>query len=330
METKTSQSFFATHIKWFRLLFLLFLVVGTIGIIRSHQVTYQHNEGAIFGTTYHIRYQSPTDFHPEIVKELSKVDAALSLFNPDSWLSHYNAGEQPSTNNMANEVITLAMQVSDSTEGAFDITVAPLVNAWGFGYKSGQWPTPQEVDSLRSLVGYKRYAEGKKVMLDCGAIAKGYGVDRVARVLRNHGVTNYMVEIGGEVVVSGHNPEGKLWQIGVAKPTDQTNEMQEVIQLDNAALATSGNYRNYHTDSLGHKVAHTIDPRLGHPVQHTLLSATVMASTCAEADAYATAFMVMGLDAAKAFVEKHPALKVYFIYSTPDNSLDVYSTLPQE
>lgn len=314
-------------LRWAKLLFFLFLVAATIWIIRFRQVGYVYNEGNVFGTTYHICYQSPTDYKPEIEAELRRVDQALSLFNPDSWLSHFNNGQHPKANAMADEVITLAMQVSEQTEGAFDITVAPLVNAWGFGYKSGQWPTEAEVDSLRQIVGYQRYARGEKVQLDCGAIAKGYGVDRVAAVLRRHGIENYMVEIGGEVIVAGVNPEGKAWTIGVAAPNESGTEMQDVVTLSNAALATSGNYRNFHTDSLGRRVAHTIDPRLGHPVQQSLLSATVKAATCAQADAYATAFMVMGLEATKAFVSKHPELQVYLIYAQEDNTFGTYSTL---
>lgn len=302
-------------LRWSKALFLAFLVGATIWILRDRKAPYQHNEGQIFGTTYHITYQSPTDFSPEIQQELQRVDEALSLFNPDSWLSRYNRGENPAPNAMATEVISLAMRISQETEGAFDITVAPLVNAWGFGYKSGQWPTDAEVDSLRQMVGYERYSRGEKVQLDCGAIAKGYGVDRVARLLQQHGVQNLMVEIGGEVVVRGHNAEGKDWKIGVAKPVDDHTELQDIIPLADAALATSGNYRNFHTDSLGHRVAHTIDPRLGRPVQQSLLSATVKAPTCAEADAYATAFMVMGYERALQFVQKHPALGYYFIYA---------------
>lgn len=302
-------------LRWSKALFLAFLVGATVWILRDRKAPYQHSEGQIFGTTYHITYQSPSDFSPEIQQELQRVDEALSLFNPDSWLSRYNRGENPAPNAMATEVISLAMRISQETEGAFDITVAPLVNAWGFGYKSGQWPTDAEVDSLRLMVGYERYNRGEKVQLDCGAIAKGYGVDRVARLLQQHGVQNLMVEIGGEVVVRGHNAEGKEWKIGVAKPVDDRTELQDVIPLADAALATSGNYRNFHTDSLGHRVAHTIDPRLGRPVQQSLLSATVKASTCAEADAYATAFMVMGYERALQFVREHPALGYYFIYA---------------
>lgn len=306
--------------------FFLFLLAATVWILRGKSAPYQHNQGSIFGTTYSIKYQSPSDFHPEIIAELNRVDEALSLFNTESWLSRFNRGEKPAKNPLADEVISLAMQVSEQTKGAFDITVAPLVNAWGFGNKTGQWPTDTQVDSLRQLVGYLRYREGKPVTLDCGAIAKGYGVDRVAKALSNHGVKNFMVEIGGEVVVKGQNPDGKPWVIAVAKPTATTEE-QEQLHLSDCALATSGNYLNYRTDSLGNRVAHTIDPRLGRPVEHTLLSATVQATTCAEADAYATAFMVMGYEEALKVLKAHPELRVYFIYSKPYGSYGIYNTI---
>lgn len=315
--------------RYIQLLFFLFLVVGTIWILRRGQTAYVKNEGAIFGTTYHITYQSPTDYHPQLQAEMQRVDNALSLFNKNSWLSRYNRGDHPSANILANEVIKKAMVISRQTDGAFDITVAPLVNAWGFGYKQGQWPTESEIDSLLQIVGYERYLQGKQVQLDCGAIAKGYSVDRVANVLRQHGVKNFMVEIGGEVVVEGHNPDGKVWNIGVARPTDEDTEIQEILSLNNAALATSGNYRNYHTDSLGHKVAHTINPRSGRPGQQNLLSATVKASNCTEADAYATAFMVMGLDKTIDFVKQHSELQVYLIYSQDDGSYGIYNTFCQ-
>lgn len=315
-----------TRKTYLQIAFFLFLLGATVWILRDKSAPYQHNQGSVFGTTYNIKYQSPSDFHPEITTELRRVDEALSLFNTESWLSRFNRGEHPAANPLAEEVISLAMRVSEQTDGAFDITVAPLVNAWGFGNKTGQWPTNTQVDSLRQLVGYKRYLEGKPVNLDCGAIAKGYGVDRAAKVLSNHGVKNFMVEIGGEVVVKGLNPEGKPWVIAVAKPTATTEE-QEQLHLSDCALATSGNYLNFRTDSLGNRVAHTIDPRIGRPVEHTLLSATVQAATCAEADAYATAFMVMGYEEALKVLKAHPELRVYFIYSKPDGSYGIYNTI---
>lgn len=298
-----------------RLLFFLSLVVATVWILRRHNTAYIENSGPVFGTAYHFTYQSPTDFHPELKAAMQEVDDALSLFNKDSWLSRYNAGERPAPHKLADEVISLAMSVSRETDGAFDITVAPLVNAWGFGNKQGTPPSDAQVDSLLRTVGYEHYLRGKHVMLDCGAIAKGYAVDRVANVLRRHGVKNFMIEIGGEIVAEGQNADGHPWQIGVAKPTPDRSEMQEILPFSHVAMATSGNYRNYRTDSLGHRYAHTIDPRLGRPVQHSLLSATVIAPTCAQADAYATACMVMGREKAEKLLAKKADVKYYLIYA---------------
>ena len=307
--------------------FLTLLVVGTILIIRQQRsMPYQKSSDFIFGTTYHITYQCDSDLTQSIKTELLKVDASLSPFNKESVITAINENKDVSPDEMFKEVFSLAMDISKETDGAFDITVAPLVNAWGFGFKNGSQPSHHQVDSLLQLVGYKKVsmADGKvkkqdpRIMLDCSAIAKGYGTDRVARLLRNRGVQNYMVEIGGEVVTSGVNPERLPWKIGVTKPTDDSlntgHELQTILNLTDKAMATSGNYRNFYYKG-GKKFAHTIDPKTGYPVQHSILSATVIAKSCAVADAYATSFMVMGLDKARQVLERHPELMAYFIYS---------------
>lgn len=307
--------------------FLTLLVVGTILIIRQQRsMPYQKSSDFIFGTTYHITYQCDSDLTQSIKAELLKVDASLSPFNKESVITAINENKDVSPDEMFKEVFSLAMDISKETDGAFDITVAPLVNAWGFGFKNGSQPSHHQVDSLLQLVGYKKVsmADGKvkkqdpRIMLDCSAIAKGYGTDRVARLLRNRGVQNYMVEIGGEVVTSGVNPERLPWKIGVTKPTDDSlntgHELQTILNLTDKAMATSGNYRNFYYKN-GKKYAHTIDPKTGYPVQHNILSATVLASDCATADAYATSFMVLGLDGAMKILEQHPELMAYFIYS---------------
>lgn len=310
-------------------LFLLFLIIATAWILCGRGTsTLRTAEGQIFGTTYHIKYESPVALDSAIKVELLRVDASMSVFNPHSTISKVNAGTSSKADFMLYDVLQKARQVSENTDGAFDVTVMPLVNAWGFGFKQGKFPTDAQVDSLRSFVGFHHLTltkdsfvvrDDNRVMIDCGAIAKGYGVDRVAKVLRDHGVINYMVEIGGEVVTKGRNPEGNHpWQIGISRPVanaDATSQpLQTVLSLENAALATSGNYRNFYVHN-GKKYAHTIDPRTGRPVQHSLLSATVIAPDCATADAYATSFMVLGLDGAKAVLAKHKELKAYLIYA---------------
>lgn len=321
---------------YWQLPFLVFLIVGTVFIVRQQRSTpYQHDKGQVFGTFYHITYQNDTSLNNDILAELAKVDSALSMFNDKSIISRINRGEDVKTNEMFDTVFNLAENIADNTNGAFDITVAPLVNAWGFGFKTGNPPTKAAIDSLRSIVGYKKVAlrnnritkTDPRVMLDCSAIAKGYGCDVVAHLLQRHGIENYMVEIGGEVVTHGISEKRLPWKIGVTKPTDDSlavdKELQTVLNVKNMAMATSGNYRNFYYKN-GKKYAHTIDPKTGYPVQHNILSATVFADDCATADAYATSFMVLGLDGAKKILEKHPELCAYLIYSDQKGSNQIW------
>lgn len=316
--------------------FLVLLIVGTVLIIRQQQSTpYQKSADFIFGTSFHVTYQCDSDLTESIKTELMKVDASLSPFNEESVISAINNNKEVRPDQMFIEVFNLAMGISKDTDGAFDITVAPLVNAWGFGFKNGSQPSKQQVDSLMQIVGYQkvRLTDGivmkhdPRIMLDCSAIAKGYGTDRVAKLLRSRGVENFMVEIGGEIVTRGVNPDRKPWKIGVTKPTDDSlhvgHELQTILNVTNKAMATSGNYRNFYYKG-GKKYAHTIDPKTGYPVQHSILSATVITKSCAVADAYATSFMVMGLEKAQMVLERHPELMAYFIYSDDDGDMAVW------
>lgn len=317
--------------------FLTILIIGTVLIIREQQtLPYQHHRGFIFGTEYSVTYQSDHDYQTEIEKVLHKVDQSLSPFNPHSIITKVNQNIDVRPNQMFMDVFRLARQISQDTDGAFDITVAPLVNAWGFGFKSGESPTPHSIDSLLQLIGYEKVSVGAdgrirksdpRIMLDCSAIAKGYGSDMVAKLLRSKDVSNYMIEIGGEVVTHGVNEKRLPWRIGVTKPTDDSlqvnNELQTVLNVTDKAMATSGNYRNFYYKG-GKKYAHTVDPKTGYPVQHSLLSATVLANSCAMADAYATAFMVMGMEKAREVIARHNDLMVYFIYSDPSGKNAVW------
>lgn len=320
--------------------FLLLLIVGTLWIIKNQQDTaYQTDEGFIFGTTYKITYQHNENLKDKIENELMKVDNALSMFNQKSIISLVNRGESvdytSETAKMFLNVFIMAQHISEETNGAFDITVAPLVNAWGFGFKSGDMPTDADIDSIRQFVGYKKITftdkqirkSDPRIMLDCSAIAKGYGCDVVASFLELQGITNYMVMIGGEVVTKGINPSRLPWRIGVTKPIDDTlgvqQDNQTVLNVTDKAMATSGNYRNFYYKG-GKKYAHTIDPATGRPVQHALLSATVLAKNCATADAFATSFMVMGMERAQELLKHHPELMAYFIYSDQKGELAVW------
>ncbi|WP_028909137.1 FAD:protein FMN transferase [Prevotella sp. AGR2160] len=306
--------------------FLLFLIIGTVVIIREQQTTpYQHNEGFIFGTEYHVTYQYDKDLQKDIEAQLKEVDNTFSMFNDQSLVSLFNKNGQVKGNGMFDEVFQLAKTVNTETDGAFDITVAPLVNAWGFGFKHEQMPTAAQVKELKSHIGMEKVAlQGSlyrrtdpKTMLDFSAIAKGFGSDVVARFLESKGINNFMIEIGGEIVTRGINAERVPWRIGVTKPTDDSlntnQEIQTILNVTDMAMATSGNYRNFYYKG-GKKYAHTIDPHTGYPVQHNILSSTVLAKNCATADAYATSFMVLGLNGAQKVLAKHPELMVYFIY----------------
>lgn len=305
---------------------LAIVLAALVAFSGSRQKAYRKASGLVFGTSYNITYQSSSDLDSEINAVFDSINNSLSPFNEASVITAVNNNQPVVLDSMFTEVFRLSKRVYVDTQGAFDITVAPLVNAWGFGFKNGAMPSEAQIDSLRGIVGFSKMSlaggkvkkEDPRMMLDCSAIAKGYAVDRVAQMLLSQGVKNMMVEVGGEIVARGKNAKGEAWRIGVTKPTDDTlstnNELQTILQLTDIAMATSGNYRNFYYKD-GKKYAHTIDPHTGQPVQHSILSATVLAPTCAIADAYATSFMVMGLEKAKTLLKRHPEMKAYLIYT---------------
>ena len=355
-EHKNSFDPYAPHkIKWWGWPLLILLIVGTIYIFRTNNsgkedivgqpwknAEKQMSEGAVFGTFYHITYQSADAMQQGIDSVLQAVDCSLSPFNEHSVISAINNNTDMSVDSMFVEVFRLSMEVAAATGGAFDITVAPLVNLWGFGFKNMDNVTDEKVDSLLIYVGldkvrlvgekedtahvfsYQIQKDFPQTMLDCSAIAKGYGVDAVGKYLECNGINNYMVEIGGEVRVRGVNPQGNIWRIGINKPVDDKNglssEIEEILQITQMSMATSGNYRNFYEKD-GKKYAHTIDPRTGTPVQHSILSSTVLAQNCATADAFATAFMVLGMEEAQKVLAKHTELMAFFIYTDKDGNI---------
>ena len=324
-------------LKW-QLPFLLILIVGTVLILRKqNNQPYQTNNGTVFGTVYKATYQYGEDLQKEIEAELQKVDDALSPFNKQSIITKINNNEEVVPDSMFIEVFLRSEEISRQTGGAFDITVAPLANVWGFGFKQKLNVDSAMVDSLLQFTGYDKVTlrdgkivkEDPRMMLSGSAVAKGYGSDVVARLFDRKGIRNYMIEIGGEVVVKGDNPKQDSWRIGINKPIDDSlsinQELEAILKISNVGMATSGNYRNFYYKD-GKKYAHTIDPRTGYPIQHSVLSATVIAPDCMSADAYATAFMVMGLEEAEAFAEAHPEIDVYFIYTDVEGRIKTYYT----
>ena len=319
-------------------LWIALLLLGTIWILTRHNrpAPYQTDSGLIFGTVYKVTYQHAHNLKEEIEAELKRFDGSLSPFNDTAIITRINRNEDVIADSFFINVFHRSMEISKETNGAFDITVAPLANVWGFGFKKGTFPDSVLIDSLLEITGYDKVelsAEGKvvkqdpRIMLSCSAVAKGYAVDVIAHLLEKKGISNFMADIGGEVVVRGRNPQDGLWRIGINKPVDDSlavnQELQTILKITDSGIATSGNYRNYYYKD-GKKYAHTIDPRTGYPVQHNILSATVISKDCMSADAYATAFMVMGLEEAKRFADMHPDIDACFIYTDKDGKLQTF------
>ena len=300
---------------------------------------YFTNQGKIFGTYYNIRYEADKDLHEAIMQALLEFDASMSTFNPESTISRLNQGVDTVLDTYFLTMYQTATEVSELTNGAFDITVAPLVNAWGFGFKHKENLTPEKIDSLRQLVDYRRLslreaADGQHLVnpiagrgaIDASAIAKGYACDVIADLIKESGAENLLVDIGGEVVLQGVNQEGKPWRVGITKPIDdisgQLNEIQEIIESTDMCMATSGNYRQFYYEG-GMRRSHTIDPRTGYPAESDLLSATVVSTTCMRADALATACMVLGSEAGMALIEQLDSTECYLIIAQPGDSIAI-------
>jgi thiamine biosynthesis lipoprotein len=295
--------------------------------------------GKAQGTTYSVTYYDAEnrDLQPQIDSILKAFDLSLSIWAPGSLISRMN---EEDTTVMPDawflETYDLSRQISEETDGAFDFTIGPLVNAWGFGFKGKLVMDSTLVDSLRRLVDYRKIrltAEGRIVKpanmrFDFNAIAQGYAVDVLGRYLESKGMVNYLIEIGGEVLAIGAKPGNQPWRVGIENPTTDSlagQTLNATVRLADKALATSGSYRKYY-EQAGVRYSHTIDPFTGYPVRHNLLSVSVLADDCATADGYATAFMVMGLERSKAFLDTHKELEAYFIYATEGGAYLTYAT----
>ena len=325
-----------------------YLIMGVLVIIFAFlfyspfkkQKEYIHNEGKAQGTYYSATYLQPDgkDLQPEIEKLFKEFDLSLSTYNPNSIISKINKNNDSVVTDVYFETMFEAAQkVSEHTNGAFDITVAPLVNAWGFGFGNHERSKAPDVEKLLPLVGYQKVKlvnhklikENPDIMIDASAIAQGYSADLIAQLFEKNNCENYMIDIGGEIVCKGVNPKGELWHIGIDKPVEDpenaNGELQTIINVSNVGLTTSGNYRQFYYKD-GKKLAHTINPRTGLPVEHNLLSATVVASNCTLADAYATAFMVLGVDSALKVCKTIEGMDCYLIYTDKDGQYQVTYT----
>jgi FAD:protein FMN transferase len=305
----------------------------------SKKTDYINIAGFTQGTTYSITYlsQGNRNYQPEIENLLAEFDTSLSTYNKLSVITRINDNTASWADDYLQAVFMRAQEISKLTDGAFDITVGPLVNAWGFGFSKKEEMNKHKIDSILLFVGYSKVwmvndmvlKADPRIKIDMNAIAQGYAVDVVADFLENQKVENYLIEIGGEVRTKGLNPKSEAWKIGIDKPIDNNNlpgeNMQAIVHLSNKSLATSGNYRKFYEQD-GIKYSHTIDPKTGYPVNHSLLSATIIANDCMTADAFATACMVMGLEKSIDLIENHPELDAYFIYSDNEGNYKVKST----
>ena len=306
-----------------------FVFVSILNTIVVHAHTYQACtfEGDVFNTTYHITYEDiqrdkrkNENWHDSIKKLFKDFDNSLSMFNPESIISAMNNNSQEAkANHYVKTVIEKSIDISKQTSGAFDITVAPLVNLWGFGFKNKENVTPEAVDSILQFVGCNKirldrkgrlHKKDPRIQLDASSIAKGYMCDIVGDWLKSKGVANYMVEIGGEIALHGNNPKGTAWKVGINVPEEdylqRINGIGGILKLNDGGIATTG-----------------------YPVQKDILSSTVIAPDCITADAYATAFMVMGYERAFDLLDKNPSILAYFII-TDENSENGYKVIFSE
>jgi len=310
--------------------FLICSVIALSLISCSGPVEYVELNGLTQGTTYHIVAEKTPGLdimalRQDIENLFTDIDNSLSIYNPSSVISAINNNLSDTTDELFREVFRASAVISEESGGLFDITIGPFVKSWGFGPDAMKRFNPAMLDSLLALVGMDKVRlEGERIIksdpdmfIDVNAIAQGYTVDLVADLIAGNGITQCLVEVGGEVRTLG-DKNGVGWKVGIDAPTDGNYtpgaDLQAKIRLDNRALATSGNYRKFFVED-GIKYSHTIDPRTGYPVRHMLLSATIIAPTGAVADAWATVCMVGGKDEAIAFIEKHDFLEGYLVYS---------------
>ncbi|MGK2904802.1 MAG: FAD:protein FMN transferase [Desulfuromonadales bacterium] len=303
-----------------------------------------HLSGQTMGTTWSIAVLPGQDgieaaaLRQQLQKRLDLINHLMSTYAPDSELSRFNNHTGTDWFTISDEtarVIELSLEISHLTAGAFDVSIGPLVELWGFGAaaRGDKIPSDEQVSAGLARVGYEKIRLRRdpaavrklspELRIDLSAIAKGYAVDALGEILQQHGLRNYLVEIGGELRVSGQRGEGSPWQIAIEKPLESTREIATILPLTDTALATSGNYRNFYRED-GQRYTHILDPSTGRPARHKLASVTVLDKTCARADALATALMVMGEDKGRQFCETHQ-IAAYFLLHDND-SIAVYTS----
>lgn len=305
---------------------LLCLGITLTTVACRPQPDYHTTSGHIH-TYYRVTYQHTKTLDTEIKAQIDAFYHALNPFDSLSIISAVNRNEDIALDSLFIRAFNVAQEVSRQTDGMFDVTCAPLINAWGFGFKQTDFVTPTLIDSLKAFVDYRKVRiEGDRLVkddprieLNLSAVGDGFICDLIADLLDRHGIENYLVDIGGEMVAKGRNARGTNWRIGINKPTDDSTqlnrEIQQVVELSGRiGLATSGDYRNFYIKD-GRKYAHTINPKTGYPAGEDILSATVIAPEGIVADGYATSCMALGRERARTLMAHHPELEYFFIYA---------------
>ncbi|MDB9964171.1 FAD:protein FMN transferase [Vicingaceae bacterium] len=295
-------------------------------------------KGEAQGTTYTVKYLA--EDYEEGLKErfdqlLNEIDLSMSTYVPNSKISRLNNGDTIELDDLFLSVYKLSFNVNIETKGAFDPTIGPLIIAWGFDFANPQKMDSAIVNSLLESSGFDQFVvKGKQMYrtndaarINFNAVAQGYSVDVMAQMLDKMNIENYYIELGGELKVKGKNKFGDWWVIGIDRPDGKNLErnLAQRISLENSAMATSGNYRNFY-EMDGKRYSHTLNPKTGYPAENSLLSATVITNDCGTADAIATAFMVMGKGKIISYLEQHPNTKAYLIFSSKDGEFETYVT----
>jgi len=285
-----------------------------------------HFVGKAQGTYYAVTYfeEKGIDYQIEIDSILDAFDQSVSIYQANSIISKVNRNEEVELDPWFIDNFVLSQRISEETFGSFDITIAPIANVWGFGtYEKPDSVNHSLIDSLKQYVDYRKVKiengrlikTNPHIMLNYNAVAQGFAVDVLSKFLIEKGIDLFLIDIGGEIYAKGEKPNGEAWKVGIEIPEDdaKSRSYNSIVSLKDESVVTSGNYRKYYKID-GVKYAHSLDPKTGYPVKHSLLSVTVIASKSADADAYATAFMVMGVEKTLEFAKSHPELQVYLMF----------------
>lgn len=324
--------------KQMQLLLLLLCTILCNGCFQT--VHYRENKGEIFGTYFSVVYDSDSDYGASFDSIFNEVNMAINSYDRDSEISKFNQeGFLRNPSGIILAQLKKARKYHKITDGAFDPTLMPLIEAWGFGLEKRKTIDSTTIDTLLKLVSFsknlsigKEMVQGnrKGVKLDLSALGEGYTLDRIAEFLDDKNIEDYKIEIGGELKCKGVNPKGNIWRIGIANPYydlgKSNKQMVDIVELNNTSLSTSGSYRKFYVDEQGNKRAHIIDPKTGFPVSHGLLSVSIKCKDAEKADAIATACMVLGPEKAKKLITETKDMEGLLVYEDANNKLKIWDS----